>query len=61
MMAVELLLDSDLGLPHPSVLLLAVGVNVPFASMALHQLLTLLLLSSSVELRIVGITEAVDW
>ena len=60
MMAVELLLDSDFGLPHPSVLLLAVGVNVPFASMALHQLLTLLLLSSSVELRVVGITEAID-
>lgn len=61
MMAIELLLNSDLGLPHSSVLLLAVGVNVPFASMALHQLLTLLLLSSSVELRVVGITEAVDW
>lgn len=58
---VEFLFDSYLGLLHPPVLLLAFQVDIPLAGKTLNQFLALPLIRTSVKLRIVGVTKAVNW
>ena len=60
-MTVELKLDTDLGLFHSTVLLLAVEMHRVLALAALDQFLALPLVCVSVKLTIVRITMAINW